>query len=79
MTVKKINETSIPNNFDDDIQKQKYINKRQSRQDNNEAWWINGAFVVVVHIISLITLLTYSAHYKTLVMTSIICNLGMLG
>jgi len=79
MTGKKANESSIPSSFDDDIQKQKFINKRQSKPDNEAAWWINGAFVIVVHIISLISFLTYTASYKTWVMTFVICQLGMLG
>jgi hypothetical protein len=78
---KKPNDSSLPSNFNDDIQKQKYINKKQSHASNesNEAWWINGAFVIIVHIISLISFLTYTADAKTWVMTFVICQLAMLG
>ena len=79
MAVKKTNESSLPSSFNDDIQRQKYINKRQSKPDNNQAWWINGAFVIATHIATLISLFTYTASFNTIVMTFMICNLGMFG
>ncbi|CAG8561807.1 hypothetical protein RhiirA5_357764 [Rhizophagus irregularis] len=76
--VKKPNDSSLPSSFNDDIQKQKYINKKQSHA-GNEAWWINGAFVIIVHIVSLLSFLTYTADRKTWVMTFVICQLAMFG
>jgi len=75
MTVK-----TISSGFDD-IQRQKYINKKQSKSDNvnDQAWWMNGVFVIVIHIITLISLLTYVPSYKTIAMTFLLSNFGMLG
>ncbi|CAG8492503.1 6124_t:CDS:2 [Funneliformis mosseae] len=63
----------------DDIQKQKYINKKQAKPDKEPAWWINGAFVIVVHIITAMSLLLYSPSFNTGVMTFFICQLAMFG
>ncbi|CAG8591394.1 120_t:CDS:2 [Funneliformis caledonium] len=68
------------NDYIDDVQKQKFINKLSSqKKEREEAWWINGAFVIVVHIISLIALLTYTPPLKTWIMMFMFCQLGMLG
>jgi stearoyl-CoA desaturase (delta-9 desaturase) len=79
MTAVSVKKTSSIPNFDNDIQKQKYGNKNSSRKGEEEAWWMNGAFVIVTHIISLISILTYTPTYYTWVMVFLISQLAMLG
>ncbi|CAG8543942.1 5186_t:CDS:2 [Dentiscutata erythropus] len=58
----------------------KLVKKDVSNGSNgSDAWWANGAFVIVVHLISAVSLITYTPPTKTLWLTLILFQLGTFG